>query len=157
MSSSQLGTDPFLSSDSSTPGRVHLQLEKIGHGQQFFKWTPEVHDDFTNWWLTTDWCLENLDKGETAAAIHWESKARTSNSWQHFYQAAHSRTGHPYLICQQCSAVLEHPRTKNSGTKALSTHISSQKCRKHSSTSSKAYKQTRIYDTPITKVGRLLY
>lgn len=156
MSSSQLGTDPFLSSDISTPRRAYLQFEKIGHGQQFFKWTPEVHDDFTSWWLTTDWCLENLDKGEKAAVIHWESKARTSDSWQYFHQAAHFRTGRPCLVCQQCSAVLEHPRTKNTGTKALSTHTSSQKCHKHSSTSLKVYRQSRIYDIPIAEVSRLL-
>ena len=80
MSSSQPGTDLFLSSDISTPEGVCFQLEKIGHSQQYFKWTPEVHLEFTNWWATTDWCLENLGRGEKAVVIHWESKTRTSDS-----------------------------------------------------------------------------
>ena len=156
MSSSQLCTDLFLNSDISTLRRVHPELEKIGHGQQYIKWTSQVYDEFTSWWLTTEWCQNNLEKGNKAAVIHWESRIQTSDSWQYFFQAAYFRSGYLYLVCQQCSAVLEYPRTKNTGTKVLANHISLQKCRKSSSISLKVYRQTRIYNAPLLQVSRLL-
>lgn len=156
-SSLELSTDSFTISDASSPQRPSLntarsQLEKIGPGRQFFKWTADSHKDFITWWSTTEWYLNNEEKGRYSAVINWNSTTRTSDCWQHFYQAANSQTGYPCIICQHCSASIEHPKTKNTGTKALRNHIGSAKCRKSSFTSSGSYKQTQLFQTAVAQV-----
>jgi hypothetical protein len=151
MSSSQgLLTDPLTSDNlmrlASNPHQTS-QLTKIGNGKRFYQWTKDLHQPFLAWWITTSWYHSNNERGEEAIVIKWDSTNRTSNFWQHFSQAANTQSGHPAVVCQRCSTSIEHPNTKNSGTKALQNHISSTKCRKGNFNSSKGFSQTQLFQT----------
>ena len=63
---------------------------------------------------------ESLD---LAKRVSWDSKARISEIWKSFYQAANRLTGEPVLVCRNCGIILAYPSYKASGTKSMRNHI----------------------------------
>jgi hypothetical protein len=134
-STSQDFSDPFSSFELNTSD--NLPFSQIGPKNLYFRWKPEYHDKFVEWWLSTQWAVQAVANQsiDLVKQLNWESQNRKSIAWKQFDQGIHRITGEPKVICQNCNKVLAHPNTRNTGTKALSGHIASRQCLVYSSQS----------------------
>lgn len=85
---------------------------------------------FLQWWETTEWGLAVKEKIPGFGNPQWLSEVRRSPSWESFIQGAEIRDGRPRIQCSLCSDILDHPRAKHFGNKAMKTHLESQRCRR---------------------------
>jgi hypothetical protein len=132
--------DVFSDINSVTEASSQPSFLRIGQHDNYYQWTQSVHDRFLDWWLNTPWAVTRTADStiNIVKQLSWNSSIRKSDSWQHFYQAAHQITGEPVLICQICHLSLIHPNAKghSSGTTSLKKHLVSATCQKASSRAS---------------------
>jgi hypothetical protein len=76
------------------------------------------------WWRNTIWAKDPINKPP-----RWNSISRTGDVWNHFWEAAEARSGHPYVYCLNCGSLLQHPSVKGIGTKHLLNHLDSRSCK----------------------------
>ncbi|KAJ9482200.1 hypothetical protein VN97_g11237 [Penicillium thymicola] len=86
------------------------------------------HSDWVEWWLQTDY--------GSKSKISWDSN-HLSDVWKHYVQVAHSVDGAAKVMCERCSAILEHPYTikkdingkdGHHGTTTMTRHLKTSSC-----------------------------
>jgi len=124
------------------PVTSDVDLPRIGHFQQFVKWSLKNHDEFIAWWLGTPWAVQqaaSIPSTDLLKHSKWDSK-KNSTSWAPFDQGADVKSGKPGVICLRCHARLEHPHTKSTGPGTLDKHCQSKACLRHLPNTSSPYK-----------------
>lgn len=130
---SELQSDLFSASfDIQNEDPFTPSFERVGRSGLYLQWTLPQHTEFVEWWLSTEWAVKAVATSggslDLVKKISWDSKARTSETWKSFHQAANRLTGEPVLVCRNCGTALAHPNYKASGTKSMRNHISTIIC-----------------------------
>jgi hypothetical protein len=103
---------------------------RIGKPALCYRFEDTYEDAFRIWHITTRWfeSQAELDK-KKQKKINW-GKKKNAIEWPYFDEGALQSDGTPKIICIRCRKILAHP-TLN-GTSGMSTHLSSEECRKSS-------------------------
>jgi hypothetical protein len=89
--------------------------------------TEDTLSLFEGWWQETLWRKRNPSQ-----KIAWNTSRNKSEAWRYFRALATLTTGEPIVQCVRCNDALKHPTIKNGGTNAMTRHVRSGACTKHS-------------------------
>lgn len=130
--------------------KVPNGIETRLHGRQTRAiYNIERHDIFIPWFQTTPYYKAMQEHGSSKEACFNNPARRNQEIWANFQEAADINSGEPALICNFCSATIQHPFA-SATTKSMLNHLNSGVCRR----SPKRKASDDAHQTNITKYAQ---